>query len=288
MTREVIVGNVKIGKRPFVFIGGPCVIEGRDITMMICERLKKITEDLGIPFVFKSSYDKANRTSVNSFRGPGMEKGLEILKDVKKTFGVQVLTDVHTPQEAAFVAMHVDIIQVPALLSRQTDLLIACGKTGKPVNIKKGQFLSPYDIKYAIQKVESTGNYGILLTERGTSFGYNTLVNDFRAITIMSGFGYPVIFDATHSVQKPGGSIGCSGGEREFVFPLARAAVAVGVNGIFMEVHTDPSKALCDGENSIALDDVPTILKRLKRIEEALWEDVSDIPQEKGLNNYYV
>jgi len=270
MQKRVNVGNISIGQRPFVFIGGPCVIEGRDITLSIAERLLKITEDLHVPFIFKSSYDKANRTSVGNFRGLGMEKGLEILSEVKEMFGMPVLTDVHNVEEAVIAARIVDVLQVPALLSRQTDLLVACGKTGMPVNIKKGQFLSPYDMQYAIDKVVSTGNQKILITERGTSFGYNTLINDFRSIPIMKGFGYPVIFDATHSVQKPGGASGRSGGEREFIFPLARAAIAVGIDGIFMEAHIDPSKALCDGENSVALDDLPVILKTLKNIEEAL------------------
>jgi 2-dehydro-3-deoxyphosphooctonate aldolase (KDO 8-P synthase) len=270
MQKQVNVGNIRIGQKPFVFIGGPCVIESRDITLTIAERLMKITGDLSVPFIFKSSYDKANRTSVGSFRGLGIEKGLEILSEVKETLGIPILTDVHTLEEAVMASRAVDVLQVPALLSRQTDLLVACGKTGKPVNIKKGQFLSPYDIQYAIGKVISTGNEQILITERGTSFGYNTLINDFRSIPIMKGFGYPVIFDATHSVQKPGAASGRSGGEREFVFPLAKAAIAVGADGIFMEAHINPSKALCDGENSIALDDLPDILKTLKRIEEAL------------------
>jgi 2-dehydro-3-deoxyphosphooctonate aldolase (KDO 8-P synthase) len=270
MQKQVNVGNIKIGQKPFVFIGGPCVIEGRDITLTMAEKLLKITEDLHVPFIFKSSYDKANRTSIGNFRGLGMEKGLEILSEVKEMFGIPVLTDVHNVEEAVIAARVVDVLQVPALLSRQTDLLVACGKTGKPVNIKKGQFLSPYDIQYAIGKVESTGNSQILITERGTSFGYNTLINDFRSIPIMKGFGYPVIFDATHSIQKPGAASGRSGGEREFIFPLARAAIAVGIDGIFMEAHIDPSKALCDGENSVALDDLPVILKTLKNIEEVL------------------
>jgi 2-dehydro-3-deoxyphosphooctonate aldolase (KDO 8-P synthase) len=271
MQKQVSLGhNIRIGQKPFVFIGGPCVIEGRDITLTIAEKLMKMTETLHVPFIFKSSYDKANRTSVESFRGPGIEKGLEILSEIRTTLGIPVLTDVHNVEEAVTASRVVDVLQVPALLSRQTDLLVACGKTGKPVNIKKGQFLSPNDIQYAIGKIESTGNSRIIITERGTSFGYNTLINDFRSIPIMKGFGYPVIFDATHSVQKPGGASGRSGGEREFVFPLARAAVAVGVDGIFMEVHVDPSKALCDGENSIALDDLPAMLKTLKNIEEVL------------------
>ena len=200
----------------------------------------------------------------------GIEEGLKILSEVQEQFKVPILTDVHTEEEAAVAAEVVDIVQVPALLSRQTDLILACGRTGKVVNIKKGQFLSPYDMKHAIAKVESTGNTKIIVTERGTSFGYNTLVNDFRSIPIMKTFGYPVIFDATHSVQKPGALSNCSGGEPEFVFPLARAAIAVGVDGIFMEVHINPAEALCDGENSIALNDLPGYLKTLQNIEGAL------------------
>jgi len=270
MRREVIIGNITIGRKPFVFIGGPCVIEGREITLETAGRLRAITTELNVPFIFKSSYDKANRTSVNSYRGLGMKKGLEILAEVKETLGLPVLTDVHTVEEAEAAARVVDVLQVPALLSRQTDLLVACGKTGIPVNIKKGQFLSPYDMEHAVAKVESTGNRQIIITERGTSFGYNTLVNDFRSIPIMGRFGYPVVFDATHSVQKPSAGNACSSGEKEFVFPLARAAVAVGVDGIFMEVHIDPSKALCDGENSISLAALPDMLRTLKKIEEAL------------------
>ncbi len=270
MQNEVTIGNVVVGRRPFVFIGGPCVIEGRDITVTTAERLCAITADLNIPFIFKSSYDKANRTSVKSYRGLGIKKGLEILSEIKEKLHVPVLTDVHSVEEVIIAAEVVDVLQIPALLSRQTDLIVACGKTGKPVNIKKGQFLSPHDIQYAIGKVESTGNRQILITERGTSFGYNMLINDFRSIPIMQTFGYPVIFDATHSVQKPGSQSGFSGGEKQFVFPLAKAAVAIGADGIFMEVHIDPSKALCDGENSIALDDLPAMLRILKRIGETL------------------
>lgn len=270
MEKEVIIGDIRVGSKPFVFIGGPCVIEGRDITLRHAEKLAKLSQSLQIPFIFKSSYDKANRTSVQSFRGPGLQEGLAILKEVKEQIGVPVLTDVHSVDEARAAGEVVDVLQVPALLSRQTDLIVACGRTGKPVNIKKGQFLSPSDMKYAVGKVESTGNSRILLTERGTSFGYNTLVNDFRAIPIMKGLGYPVIFDATHSVQKPGAMEGCSGGERQFIFPLAKAAIAVGADGIFMEVHEDPSNARCDGENSLSLKDLPLILKTLKNIEAAL------------------
>lgn len=272
MQKEVKVGSITIGSKPFVFIGGPCVIEGLDITLRIAESLKDIMGKLSLPFIFKASYDKANRTSITSFRGPGIDEGLKVLGAVKDNLGVPVLTDVHSGEEAKVAATVVDVLQVPALLSRQTDLLVACGNTGKPVNIKKGQFLAPHDMQHAIKKVESTGNYKIMVTERGTYFGYNNLVNDFRAIPIMKSFGYPIIFDATHSVQKPGSMITVSGGEREFVFPLAKAAVAVGVNAIFMEVHFDPSRALCDGANSICLDDLPRMLETLKRIEAVCHE----------------
>ncbi len=270
MQKRININNVSVGGKPFVFIGGPCVIEGRDVTLKTAEMLCRITEQIGIPFIFKSSYDKANRTSIESFRGPGIEEGLKILAEIKNSLGIPVLTDVHSAAEAVAAAEAVDVLQVPALLSRQTDLLVACGKTGKPVNIKKGQFLSPQDMQHVIRKVESTGNNRIIVTERGTSFGYNTLVNDFRAIPIMKTFGYPVVFDATHSVQKPGGGPGCSGGEREFVFPLAKAAIAVGADGIFMEAHMNPGQALCDGDNSVPLDDLPFMLKTLKKIGEAL------------------
>jgi 2-dehydro-3-deoxyphosphooctonate aldolase (KDO 8-P synthase) len=268
--KEVRVGQITFGAKPFVFIGGPCVIEGREITLRTAERLCEITKDLGVPFVFKSSYDKANRTTLSSYRGPGLQEGLDILKEVGDRLGVPVLTDVHSPEEARRAASVADILQVPALLSRQTDLLIACGETGKAVNIKKGQFLSPDEIGYAVQKVESTGNRRILLTERGTFFGYHHLVNDFKAIPVMKRLGYPVVFDATHSVQLPGAASGVSGGEREFVFPLARAAVAVGIDALFMEVHENPAKAWCDGANSVDLKDVAAMLAVLRRIEEAV------------------
>ena len=269
MPKEVKVGSHPVDGKPFTFIGGPCVIETRDATLAAAEKLAAVTSGLHIPFIFKSSYDKANRTSLEGYRGPGIEEGLEILKDVKDYFGVPVLTDVHSPHEAALAAGVVDVIQVPALLSRQTDLLTACGRTGRVVNIKKGQFLAPEDMVHAIRKVESTGNTQILVTERGTSFGYHNLVNDFRSLPIMRELGYPVIFDATHSVQLPGGAGASSSGRREFIFPLARAAVAVGVEGIFMEVHEDPAHALCDGENSVRLDELAGMLEVLKRIGEA-------------------
>lgn len=253
-----------------VFIGGPCVIEGREITLRTAENMCRIAAELQIPFVFKSSYDKANRTSLKSFRGPGIEEGLRILADVKARTGVPVLTDVHSVEEAKVAAEVVDVLQVPALLSRQTDLLLACGRTGRPVNIKKGQFLSPYDMAHALEKVRSTGNEAVFLTERGTLFGYNNLVSDFRSIPIMQGFGCPVVFDATHSVQKPGGLADRSGGERAFIVPLAKAAIAAGADGIFMEVHENPQGALCDGENSLPLGDLRDVLTALRRIGDAL------------------
>jgi 2-dehydro-3-deoxyphosphooctonate aldolase (KDO 8-P synthase) len=268
--KEVKVGSVRIGGKPFVFIGGPCVIEGRDITLRTAEALKRFTTSLNIPFIFKCSYDKANRTSVTSFRGLGVDEGLKVLKEVRETLDVPVLTDVHSVQEAEAAAQAVDILQVPAFLSRQTDLLVACGATGKAVNVKKGQFLAPDDMRHAVEKIESTGNRSILLTERGVSFGYHNLVTDFRSLPALRGFGYPVVFDATHSVQLPGGLGGVSGGERQFVFPLARAAVAVGVDAIFMEVHEDPDRALCDGPNSLPLRDLTNVLETLKRIEDSL------------------
>jgi 2-dehydro-3-deoxyphosphooctonate aldolase (KDO 8-P synthase) len=268
--KKVTVGSVTFGDKPFVFIGGPCVIEGREITLRTAEKLRAVTGALDVPFIFKSSYDKANRTSLASFRGPGLEEGLQILREVKQKIGVPILTDVHSPDEARAAASVADVLQVPALLSRQTDLLVACGETGRAVNIKKGQFLSPSEIRYAIDKVESTGNSRILLTERGTFFGYNTLVNDFRSLPQMRSLGYPVVFDATHSVQMPGAGSGVSGGEREFVFPLARAAVAVGVDAIFMEVHENPAQARCDGANSVRLEDLSSMLTILRRIEDAL------------------
>lgn len=271
MQKEVRVGQVIFGRRPFVFIGGPCVIENESITLKIAESLKKITDSLSIPFIFKSSYDKANRTWIKAYRGPGIKEGLRILKRVKEDFGLTVLTDVHSVEEVRIAKDVVDVLQVPALLSRQTDLLIECGRSKKPVNIKKGQFMAPYDIRYAIEKVESTGNQSILVTERGTCFGYRNLISDFRSIPIMRDFGYPVIYDATHSVQLPGERGERSGGERRFVFTLARCAIAACADGIFMEVHEDPERALCDGENSVYLKDVERILKTLKEIEEVIW-----------------
>ena len=270
-TREIKIGNVLIGsKNPLVIIAGPCVIETEKSTIDAAKRLKKISEKLKISLIFKSSYDKANRTSISSPRGPGIEKGLKILEKVKKETGMPVLSDIHSPEEVAYAAEVLDVFQIPAFLCRQTDLIVAASKTGKPVNIKKGQFLAPWEVKNIIEKFTSTGNHNLLITERGTSFGYNNLVVDMRSILIMQEFGYPVIFDATHSVQLPGGLGSASGGQREFVAPLSKAAVAVGCNGLFLEVHPEPDKALCDGPNMLRLDDLEKLLTTIKSIDELL------------------
>jgi 2-dehydro-3-deoxyphosphooctonate aldolase (KDO 8-P synthase) len=271
MVKKIFLENIKIGgNEMFVFIGGPCVIETEELTFYICEQLKKICEELEIPFIFKTSYDKANRTSIKSYRGPGLKKGIEILKKVKDKYRVPITTDVHCVSQIKEVSEVVDIIQIPAFLSRQTDLLIEAGKTNRVVNVKKGQFLSPYEVKNIIEKIESTGNEKIIITERGTFFGYNNLVVDFKSLPIMRSFGYPVIFDATHSVQQPGGLGNASGGNREFVPYLAKAAIACGCDGIFMEVHTEPDKALSDGKNMIPLSNVKSLLETLKKIYFAL------------------
>jgi len=271
MTRQVCVGNIKIGKNnPLVLIAGPCVIESEGSCLEIARRLKNITDKLRLPFIFKSSFDKANRLSLDSYRGPGLKKGLEILYRVKQKIKVPVLTDIHCSKEIAEVAKVADVIQIPAFLCRQTDIVLAAGRTGKVVNIKKGQFLAPWDILPIIKKVESTGNRKILITERGACFGYNNLVSDLRSLKIMRDFGYPVIYDATHSIQLPGGRGGCSGGQREFVAGLSRAAVAFGCDGLFLEVHTSPDKAPCDGPNMIGLKELESLLKQAKSIEKAL------------------
>jgi 2-dehydro-3-deoxyphosphooctonate aldolase (KDO 8-P synthase) len=250
------------------------VIESYDSCIRHATRLADIARRAKLPFVFKSSFDKANRTSHSSFRGPGLIDGLEILARVKREAGVAVLTDIHEPSQAAPTAQVVDVIQIPALLSRQTDLIDAAAKTGCAVNIKKGQFLAPWDMKAVVAKAENAGARKIILTERGFSFGYNNLVSDMRSLVIMRGFGYPVVFDATHSAQLPGAGAGGerSGGQREFIAPLARAAVAAGIDGIFMEVHEDPDRALSDGPNSYKLDDLPALLETLKRIHRATHE----------------
>ncbi|HAM39063.1 MAG: 3-deoxy-8-phosphooctulonate synthase [Elusimicrobia bacterium RIFOXYC2_FULL_34_12] len=264
MTKEFKIGNVKIGgKNPLVLIAGPCVLETHEITFKIAGQLKKIAKELRIPLIFKASYDKANRTSIKSFRGPGIYKGLNILEKVKKEFNIPVLTDVHCVSEVSLVTKVADVIQIPAFLCRQTDLILAVAMTKKPINIKKGQFLSPYDMKNVVEKIESAGNKNILLTERGTSFGYNNLIVDIRSIMIMRNFGYPVVFDATHSVQLPGGFGSKSGGQQEFILPLSKAAVAVGVDALFMEVHTEPEKALSDSANSIKISELKNFMKKI-------------------------
>jgi 2-dehydro-3-deoxyphosphooctonate aldolase (KDO 8-P synthase) len=252
----------------FLLIAGPCVVENKSVVFKTCEKVKEITEKLKIPYIFKSSYMKANRTSGKSFRGIEMDKALQILWDVKKEFDVPVLTDVHSEVEAAIAAEVVDVLQIPAFLCRQTELLEAAGETGKIINIKKGQFLAPAEMKFQAEKVSATGNKKILLTERGTTFGYNNLVVDFRGLVIMKKLGYPVIFDATHSVQMPSKENGVSGGNPEFIAPLARAAMAVGVDGIFIETHPNPSKALSDGSNMLKLDKIEELLKELLRISK--------------------
>ena len=268
VTNIVHVGSIPCGGNlPFILIAGPCVIEGRDSALYHAEALRVLTDRLGVPFIYKSSYDKANRTSAESFRGLGMDEGLAILAETKRQYGVPTLTDVHSPEEARAAADAVDVLQIPAFLCRQTDLLLAAGKSGRVVNIKKGQFLAPWDMGHVAAKVASTGNRRILLTERGASFGYNNLVSDFRSLPIMATTGYPVVYDATHSVQLPGGQGNTSGGQREFIAPLARAAVAVGVNGIFMEVHRDPERALSDSATVFPLAQLETLLRTLQQLD---------------------
>jgi len=256
--------------KPFFLIAGPCVIEDEAVTLRIAARLKELTDSLGIPYTFKASYDKANRTAINSYRGPGIDDGLKVLAKIKDTLNVPILSDVHRIVDVAKAAEILDVIQIPAFLCRQTDLILEVARTGKPVNVKKGQFLAPWDIINIIEKIRSVSSVMPLITERGVMFGYNNLVVDFRGIQIMQQTGCPVIFDATHSVQLPGGAGSSSGGQREFAPVLARAAVAAGADGIFMEVHEDPDKALCDGPNSLPLDQVPGLLRQLKAIQTAL------------------
>ena len=269
MTREVNIHNITVGgNNPLSLIAGPCVIEDAEITLTIARTLKEIAFSLSMPYIFKTSYDKANRSSHQSYRGPGLEKGLEVIRMVKDQLSIPVLSDVHRFEEIESASEVLDILQIPALLSRQTDFLTAVAETGKVVNIKKGQFLSPYEIQNVIDKVTSTGNHRILVTERGFSFGYNNLVADMRSLVIMRNFGYPVVFDASHSVQLPGGQGTASGGERTFVSFLARAATAVGIDALFMEVHAKPDSALCDAPNMLALDTLPLLLKQIKTIDD--------------------
>lgn len=273
ITRRVVVSDsVQIGDGlPFALMAGPCVIENLDLCRKICREVQRITTELGIPYIFKASFDKANRTSVQSFRGDGIQAGLDVLAAIKSEFGVPVVTDVHQADQCALAAEVVDIIQIPAFLCRQTDLLIAAGETGRVVNIKKGQFMAPEDIAQAVRKVESTGNNRILVTERGVSFGYHNLVVDFRSLPIMGvASGVPVVFDATHAVQQPAAQGHATGGTREYVPHLAKAAVAVGIDALFLEVHPNPKNAMSDAATVLDLADLPSLLATLKRIETAV------------------
>ena len=254
--------------KPFTLIAGPCQLESEEHALKISTELKKITNELGINFIYKTSFDKANRTSLKGKRGLGLEKSLPIFDKIRKDVEVPVLTDIHTVEQCSIVASHIDVLQIPAFLCRQTDLLIAAAKTGKIINVKKGQFLAPWDMGNVIKKIEESGNKNILITERGASFGYNTLVSDMRALPIMSEYGFPVVFDATHSVQQPGGMGEKSGGQREFVPYLARAAIAVGVGAVFIETHDDPDNAPSDGPNMVPLNEIKSLLKKLTEIDK--------------------
>ena len=268
INHKVKCSNFEIANdKPFTLIAGPCQLEDEDHAIKISSELKKITSELGINLIYKTSFDKANRTSLKGKRGMGLEKSLPIFDKIRNEIGLPILTDVHTAEQCAVVANHVDVLQIPAFLCRQTDLLIAAAKTGKIINVKKGQFLAPWDMANVIKKLEASGNKNILITERGASFGYNTLVSDMRALPIMSKFGFPIVFDATHSVQQPGGMGEKSGGQREFVPYLARAAIAVGVGAIFMETHEDPDNAPSDGPNMVPLNEVKNLLKKLTEID---------------------
>ena len=267
MKDSIQIANLTIEEDgPFFLIAGPCVIEDAGTTSVVANFLKEISEEMDLPVIFKTSYDKANRTSLDSFRGPGVDQGLEILQRVKEETGLPVLSDVHELDEIKAASKVLDVIQIPAFMCRQTNLILSAARTGLPINLKKGQFLSPWEMEPAIHKITSTGNRRVFITERGASFGYNNLIVDMRSIAIVKGFGFPVVFDATHSVQLPGGSGTSSGGQREFVEHLSRAAVAAGANGVFMEVHPQPDSALCDGPNSLPLDQVRPLLGMLKKI----------------------
>lgn len=264
-----IAGDVEVGADALLLIAGPCVIESLEQCTALARRIKAMAADVGVHLVFKASFDKANRSSAKSYRGPGLELGMDILNEVKARCGVPILTDIHETQQAEPVAEVADVLQIPAFLSRQTDLITAAAATGRVVNIKKGQFLAPADMRHAVEKATSAGNSSVMLTERGASFGYHNLVVDMRSLVIMRELGCPVIFDATHSVQLPGAEGSCSGGQREFVSVLARAAAAVGIDGLFLEVAEDPDKAKCDAANSLPLDDLPGLLKTVNRIRRA-------------------
>jgi 2-dehydro-3-deoxyphosphooctonate aldolase (KDO 8-P synthase) len=278
-TKPVAVGPIRIGgSLPVAVIAGPCVIESKDAALRHAAALKEKADRVGVPYIFKSSYDKANRSSVNSFRGPGLKKGLEILAQVKAQVGVPILTDVHEIDQVARVSEVADVLQIPAFLCRQTDFVLAVAKSGRVVNVKKGQFLAPWDMRNVLDKILSTGNDQVLLTERGASFGYNNLVSDMRSLVVMRDLGYPVVFDATHSLQLPGGLGAASGGERKYIPALARAGVAAGVDALFMEVHEDPDHALSDGPNSLRLDDFENLLKMVKRLDALVKEEEARRP----------
>jgi len=271
MTKAIKVGDIQIGGgNPIVLIAGPCVIESQEITLRHARLLKEIAGEVDIPFIFKSSYDKANRTSIKSYRGPGIKKGLAILKKVKDTLKIPVLSDVHCRSELKEAQGVLDVIQIPAFLSRQTDLIVEAAKTKKVINVKKGQFLSPWDMGNIIKKIESAGSNNIMITERGVSFGYNNLVSDFRSIMIMKKFGYPIVYDGSHSVQLPGGKGTKSGGEKSFIPKLILAATVAGADAIFIEVHQDPDKAPCDGPNMLAIKDLRNLLTKVKKVERAV------------------
>jgi 2-dehydro-3-deoxyphosphooctonate aldolase (KDO 8-P synthase) len=273
--RIVKAGKIKIGhKQDLVLFAGPCVIESQEKALYHAEELLRIARHLEMPFIYKTSYDKANRTSINSFRGPGLLKGISILKAIKDKLGLNILSDVHCRQEIEEASHVLDIIQIPAFLCRQTDLVIAAAKTGKPVNIKKGQFMAPWDMKNVVEKIEKTGYRDILITERGTSFGYNNLVSDMRSLPILRSMGYPVIYDATHSAQLPGGKGCSSGGQREFVSYLAKASVAAGIDGIFIETHRNPGRALSDSSSMLRLKDLYCLLEKLKAIRDVVKSDI--------------
>jgi len=276
MTPTVQVGEVRIGGGGLVLIAGPCVIESESLVLKTAESLRKITGDAKIPLIFKSSFDKANRSSLSSFRGPGLQRGLKILRRVREEFGLPVLSDVHREEEIEAAAEILDVLQVPAFLCRQTDFLTAVARSGRPVNVKKGQFMAPADMRNVVEKIRKVGNDQIVLTERGSSFGYNNLIADMRSLPTMRNLGVPVIFDGTHSVQLPGGQGMVSGGQREFVPTLTRAAVAAGVDGIFLEVHPDPDRALCDGPNMLALKSLPDLLRQVTEIHAVVHERESE------------
>jgi len=278
MTRHVTIGNVHVGAgQPLVWIAGPCVIEPNDVTFIVADRLKELADRLDLPLIFKASFDKANRTSGKTFRGPGLQEGLRTLDAVKQRTGLPVTTDLHEISQVTAVAQVVDLMQIPAFLARQTDLLQAAGRTGVAVNVKKGQFMAPWDMRHVVSKMEEVGNRQLLLTERGASFGYGQLVSDMRSIPWMQELGRPVIFDATHSVQKPAAQGDRSGGERRMVPYLAKAAVACGVDGLFLETHPRPEEALSDGPNMIALDNFPALVECCLRLREALEEPVASL-----------